>query len=280
MRSIDYHNQTKHFPGRYAKSLGYLDWDNQPRDVKEYETDFIKLNKGLKLDYPYESLYKKNPPQKITLSLISEFLKNSAFINAKKSVGHSSWYVRVNPSSGNLHPEEIYIVYKDSFYHFNPKKFSLEILATAKKDLVKGGFLVFITSIPLREAWKYGERALRYTLLDTGHLLASMRFSSNLLGLNMKKLSHNFKEIFKNFKYYENEEEFFEYGFAVYNDDFSVSEEIFNLEFKTDYKKLARDSIRWDIVYDTFDVLDKEVMSLIILKKELSLVGVILMQKS
>ncbi|HVO33110.1 MAG TPA: SagB/ThcOx family dehydrogenase, partial [Elusimicrobiota bacterium] len=34
---LDYHERTKHRPGRYARSLGYLDWAAQPEPFRFYE---------------------------------------------------------------------------------------------------------------------------------------------------------------------------------------------------------------------------------------------------
>ncbi|EDM22971.1 hypothetical protein CMTB2_05702, partial [Caminibacter mediatlanticus TB-2] len=36
MKSINYHIQTKHFPNKFVKSLGYLDWETQPSPYKSY----------------------------------------------------------------------------------------------------------------------------------------------------------------------------------------------------------------------------------------------------
>lgn len=44
------------------------------------------------------------------------------------------------------------------------------------------GFAVALTSIHWREAWKYGERALRYCQHDVGHALAALRLSAATLG--------------------------------------------------------------------------------------------------
>ena len=58
-------------------------------------------------------------------------------------------------------------------------------------DAFTGGrsaFLVALTSILWREAWKYGERAFRYCQHDTGHALAAMRLSASLLGWNLAVL--------------------------------------------------------------------------------------------
>ena len=46
----------------------------------------------------------------------------------------------------------------------------------------QGSFLVGLSSIPWREAWKYGERAFRYCQHDVGHALAAMRISAAALG--------------------------------------------------------------------------------------------------
>jgi nitroreductase len=48
-----------------------------------------------------------------------------------------------------------------------------------------GAFLVGLSSIYWREAWKYGERAFRYCQHDLGHALAALRMSAAALGWRM-----------------------------------------------------------------------------------------------
>src|SRR6202011_4655004 len=43
-------------------------------------------------------------------------------------------------------------------------------------------FLVGLSSIHWREAWKYGERAFRYCQHDVGHALAAVRYAAAALG--------------------------------------------------------------------------------------------------
>src|SRR5260370_3454475 len=43
-------------------------------------------------------------------------------------------------------------------------------------------FLVGLSSIHWREAWKYGERAFRYCQHDLGHALGTLRFAAAALG--------------------------------------------------------------------------------------------------
>jgi nitroreductase len=42
-------------------------------------------------------------------------------------------------------------------------------------------FLVGLSSIHWREAWKYGERAFRYCQHDVGHALGALRFAAAAL---------------------------------------------------------------------------------------------------
>ena len=35
--AIAYHEQTRHFPWRYARSAGYMDWNTQPEPFRWYE---------------------------------------------------------------------------------------------------------------------------------------------------------------------------------------------------------------------------------------------------
>lgn len=255
--TINFHNQTKHHPNKLAKSPGYLDWENQPSYYKEYLVPKIPLN-YYNINLSYEKLYTKNTPKDINLDTIGTFLKNSCSINAIKRLYNAQWEVRVNPSSGNLHPEEIYIIFENKITHFNVKEFALEILGESKKEIIKNGFIIILGNIPLREAWKYGERALRYTLLDSGHLIASISFSANILGLNIKKIDHfPFKKLENKTK--KNEEEYIENAFIIFNKDFYFNlEEFLSTPLTLKSMPLAKDSIRWDIVYEMFENFEKE----------------------
>ena len=263
------HEQTKHYPNKLAKSPGYLDWENQPNYYKEYLAPKISLD-YFDIKLPYERLYKKNRPFEINLKTLGTLLKNSTAINAIKKLFNSQWEVRVNPSSGNLHPEEIYVIFENKITHFNVKNFELEILGEAKKEIIKNGFIIILSSIPLREAWKYGERALRYSLLDSGHLIASISFSSNLLGLNLTKIDHfPFKKLEN--KAALNEEEYIENAFIIHNGDYELNiEEFLNTSLNLKSIPLAKDSIRWDVVYQLFENFEKEDYSPNFLNKEIN----------
>ena len=56
------------------------------------------------------------------------------------------------------------------------------------EHLSPSSFLVGLSSIHWREAWKYGERAFRYCQHDVGHAIASVRFASAALGWSARLL--------------------------------------------------------------------------------------------
>lgn len=106
----------------------------------------------------------------------------------------------MNPSSGNLHPTEAYLIAPPieslcdySFVaHYAPKEHGLEIRAQIPSGFFekfpKGSFLVGFSSIFWREAWKYGERAFRYCNHDVGHAIAAVGMAAAGLGWDVKVL--------------------------------------------------------------------------------------------
>ena len=100
----------------------------------------------------------------------------------------------MNPSSGNLHPTEGYLIAgpwrscTPGVYHYAPKSHALELLAKMEREswqslhLPEGTLLLAFSSIYWRESWKYGERAFRYSMLDVGHALAAVAVAAHCLG--------------------------------------------------------------------------------------------------
>jgi len=131
-------------------------------------------------------------PRPLTLGTVSLFFELSLGLSARKEVASSSWYLRMNPSSGNLHPTEAYAVLPAieelpggaGVYHYAPLQHALEQRARWQQGAISDTteFHVGLTSIAWREAWKYGERAFRYCQHDVGHALAALRFAAAALG--------------------------------------------------------------------------------------------------
>jgi SagB-type dehydrogenase family enzyme len=200
---FNYHEQTKHSPQRYARSLGYMDWATQPNPFRNYNgVKEIKLPLAINNPTPpYHLLNTELPSAPLVKESISQFLQFSMGLAAWKVAGKNSWAVRCNASSGNLHPTEAYLVLppileqqndKTSVFHYTPKNHQLELLAEfitpLWDELPKGSFLVGFSGISWREVWKYGERAFRYVQLDAGHAWQSLVVSAKLLGWKITRL--------------------------------------------------------------------------------------------
>ncbi|HET6516225.1 MAG TPA: SagB/ThcOx family dehydrogenase [Thermodesulfovibrionales bacterium] len=198
---IRYHERTKHHPHRYAASPGFLDWANEPNPFRRYEeTPLLDLPLGEDDgEVDYRGLYdrRKNIFRPFSLENIAKFLELSMGLSAWKSYGGSSWALRMNPSSGNLHPTEAHLVLppmpensRGGVFHYSPFFHALEqravlgegVWSGIRRHLGMDGFFVGLSSIYWRESWKYGERAFRYCMHDVGHAIACLSFSANLLG--------------------------------------------------------------------------------------------------
>ena len=51
------------------------------------------------------------------------------------------------------------------------------------------GLWIALSSVHWREAWKYGERGFRYSQLDIGHAIGSIRYAAGVLGWTAKVVS-------------------------------------------------------------------------------------------
>jgi SagB-type dehydrogenase family enzyme len=206
---IKYHERTKHYPYRYARSSGTLDWDSEPNPFRIYGgAPLISLPfLGEDPDITFTAMFDRKgiASRPFSLRNVACFLELSMGLSAWKSYGENSWALRINPSSGNLHPVEAYLVIPplsgDSFsggvFHYTPLRHALETRASFDAEfwsrigkLFPGdGFFAGLSCIHWREAWKYGERAFRYSHLDMGHAIAAMSFSAALLGWKITYLN-------------------------------------------------------------------------------------------
>jgi SagB-type dehydrogenase family enzyme len=189
---LDYHERTKHHPHRYAASLGFLDWANQPDPFRTYVGAAVTLLPltAAALEARYEALYTPGAvdPQPLTLESVGAFFELALGLSAWKQAGTARWALRCNPSSGNLHPTEGYLIGRgipgvaDGVHHYGSRDHALEHRCQAAPPLPDGAFLLGLSSIIWREAWKYGERAFRYCQHDAGHAIAAARYAAATLG--------------------------------------------------------------------------------------------------
>ena len=207
---FQYHNNSKHGYYSFAPGPGYLDWASQPDPFRKYEgADIVHLKKIPQTERPFfaEALQDSSfEASQVNFDSISQLFYDSLAISAWKSYQGTKWALRVNPSSGNLHPTESYLISgpirglanSPIISHYSPLSHSLEIRANFPdevwKKMVKGlpADMIFIglSSIYWREAWKYGLRAFRYCHHDLGHALAAINFSCACLGWRATLANH------------------------------------------------------------------------------------------
>jgi len=191
---LDYHQRTKHQPQRYAPGPDTLDWDAQPDPFRRWAgaplTPLPLVADAIST--PWSDLFEPGQvaAQPVSLRAIAAFFELSFALTAWKQYGPDRWALRANPSSGNLHPTEAYLLaasvpgLADGLYHYAPRDHALEL----RTPLAPGWsgsepqMWIGLSSIEWREAWKYGERAFRYCQLDTGHAVGAVRYAAATLG--------------------------------------------------------------------------------------------------
>jgi SagB-type dehydrogenase family enzyme len=203
----EYHESTKHSGESLRRSSHVLDWVNMPDPFRHYEGVPV-------LDLPADPPVPQTPalevlngvssatPAEDSSTFLSQLLYYSAAISASKrvpSTGHR-YALRVNPSSGNLHPTEFHFhtrglkEWPDGLYHYRPSAHMAEQRALGDlglKSTDSSAPIVFLlTSIAWREAWKYGERAYRYCLHDIGHAWQALALAARAMGCDSFAAGH------------------------------------------------------------------------------------------
>jgi SagB-type dehydrogenase family enzyme len=174
-----------------------MDWATQPDPFRTYRgaprIGLPLAADAVAIPYPALSVPGAVFPRPLSLEAVATLLELSLGISAWKGYGGERWALRCNPSSGNLHPTEGYVVawgvdgIPPGVYHYAARDHALERRALLSGGgpsslLPAGTFLVGLSDIAWREAWKYGERAYRYCRLDAGHAVAAVRYAAASLG--------------------------------------------------------------------------------------------------
>jgi SagB-type dehydrogenase family enzyme len=201
---FDYHERSKHRLDRYAPGPGGLDWANQPDPFRRFAgAQTVKLPFAAdRLATRYNAIRRGDLPAAHALDLtsIAILFEISLGLSAWKAFGSTRWSLRCNPSSGNLHPTEGYLLCPSlpglsaGVYHYAGRDHALERRAAIddpswSSTLGNDGILVGVTSIYWREAWKYGMRAWRYCQHDCGHAIAALSYAAAALGWQTRALS-------------------------------------------------------------------------------------------
>lgn len=210
---LNYHNRTKHSLERYAKGPESIDWEDQPDQFRRFSgCEIITLPlPGAELEPLFADLDNPEtiPEKPLNIANAGLLLELAFGLSAWKQFGPSRWALRCNPSSGNLHPTEAYLIstgadptrsrrvskihtipgdnfIKPGVYHYVSHAHSLEQRCRFSGNLPDSGILIGLSSIHWREAWKYGERAYRYCQHDIGHALGALRYAAATLGWSVE----------------------------------------------------------------------------------------------
>src|SRR5580693_3141922 len=202
----EYHEFTKHTVEKLRRSQHYLDWANMPNPYRHYEG--VPL-----LDLPADPPAPQIPALEVLegkagnivatnagenavvkdgAAFLSQLMFYSASISAIKRAAASTYALRVNPSSGNLHPTEFHfctrglVGWPDGLYHYRPSSHMAEQRAigdfVSKLTDTDAPLVFVLTSIAWREAWKYRDRAYRYCLHDIGHAWQALALAARAIG--------------------------------------------------------------------------------------------------
>ncbi|HJV26564.1 MAG TPA: SagB/ThcOx family dehydrogenase [Aromatoleum sp.] len=199
-----YHQRSKHRLDAYAPGPGRLDWANQPDPWRRFEgAPRVQLPFGADgVQTHYEDVRQglRPPVAALTLPNLAVLFELSLALSAWKEFQGSRWALRCNPSSGNLHPTEAYLVaptlpgLAGGVHHYLSRDHVLEQRTAGGTDwdaaFGEGAILVALSSIHWREAWKYGMRAYRYCQHDCGHAIAAISVAAAALGWAVRVIDH------------------------------------------------------------------------------------------
>jgi hypothetical protein len=134
--ALAYHARTKHSLQQYAAGPETLDWDMQPNPFPEFAGS-ARIPLVLTADQvgtSFAQVYAPDArgPRPLTIGTVGTLLELSMGLAAWKEYGPDRWALRCNPSSGNLHPTEAYVVssnvpgLNDGLYHYSARDHILE----------------------------------------------------------------------------------------------------------------------------------------------------------
>src|ERR1700686_999954 len=148
----EYHESTKHSVASLRRTPHVLDWVNMPDPFRHYEGVPV-------LDLPADPPVPETPalavlngfagstPAAEGAMFLSQLLYHSAAISASKRVPSTGFQyaLRVNPSSGNLHPTEFHFLtrglkdWPDGLSHYRPSAHMAEQRASGDLEVKLAG---------------------------------------------------------------------------------------------------------------------------------------------
>ncbi|WAL60653.1 SagB/ThcOx family dehydrogenase [Thermocoleostomius sinensis] len=186
-----YHERTKYHPETIADQD--FDWTKQPAAFKEY-----RIGTGIDLK-SYLTNKAESTAEQDEWRRLSRFL----FYSYGLTVGMVTRsgepvYFRTTPSAGALYPAELYLVSRGTtllpagLYNYQAQTHSLlrfwdsEVWVPLQhacfwhSSLDCTHLALIVTTVFMRSAWRYRDRAYRRIFLDSGHLLGNIELASAL----------------------------------------------------------------------------------------------------
>jgi SagB-type dehydrogenase family enzyme len=206
-----YHRQTKYHPATIGQGH-HFDGRNPPEQFKDYAgaprfdlRPYLPANEGDNWDAS-SGLKDTNGP--FSLPQLSRLLFATNGVTAMMVHGDQPLFFRAAPSAGALYPTDLYVVTRghadlpDGVYYYHVRDHALlevypkglapdEIfkrLSSAcfgDSAVARARVAIIATAVFWRSAWRYGDRAYRRCMLDTGHVLGNLDIVAPRLGLGL-----------------------------------------------------------------------------------------------
>lgn len=209
--AFDYHQRTKYSPNTLGQGHS-IDWEHPPEQFKEYRgapvydmRPYLPSNQPESYS-PERGLNDTEGP--FSLPRLSMLLFGTNGVTGVAFSGEQQHFFRAAPSAGALYPTDLYLAVRghadlpDGIYYYHVREHSLvevypkglaptgdEIFARLRAACFNDPALadckvaLIATAVFWRSAWRYGERAYRRCLLDTGHVLGNFEIVAPKLGL-------------------------------------------------------------------------------------------------
>ncbi len=201
-----YHEATKYEPETLARRQHQLDWARQPAPFKDYPGitpidlgRFLPAEPQELFDHELQAAGRFQGAEK-ELNDLSHLLYFTNGVTAIVRHPDRPFYMRAAPSAGGLYPTEIYLVSRGTLalppglYNYQVRNHSLvqihgQDLWTGLTDacldhpaLAAADLAVVFSGVFFRSSWRYGDRAYRRILLDTGHVMGNLALYAPLTG--------------------------------------------------------------------------------------------------
>jgi SagB-type dehydrogenase family enzyme len=208
--AIAYHQATKYHPDTIGQ-LGGLDWSSQPLPYKDYDCgEPVSLAGYLPFDpnpfsgKPAGDDARAEGKGLTNLASLSRLIFFAYGITGVVPAQPHPLYLRAAPSAGGLYPAELYILARrwdglqPGLYGYDPRHHHLvplwageELLSALDAACYHNAAIhgapacLVVSGLFQRSVWRYGERAYRRILLDSGHLIGNAALAADALGLRL-----------------------------------------------------------------------------------------------